>query len=285
MKAIAYSLFGFDRGRVDNCFSFDSYLRGLMINIRFNRLLYPDWSVILETDQATYQGFEPLFKALEERNIIRVEKNPNNTPLCAAMLWRIKPVFWTKPDQTWEFTHVICRDLDSPATYREVQAVNYWISKDRCMHAITDSISHDVPLMGGMIGIRPDYFSSRLGVNSFTEFRALSKMDLSYKGSDQHFLNHVVYPKMGAKGSDSITQHYILGHGNTFLSDWHNTIDDIGIGVSEELKETNAICGHIGASGYYEPPTMKIIHKYKHLFSDLMNIEKQFYPQFFYWNT
>lgn len=285
MKAIVYSLFGFDRARAENCFDFASYLRGLMICLRFNRLLYPGWKTILETDQATYSGFEPLFKYLEDKNIIRIEKNPNGTPLCAAMLWRMKPVFWQTETQEWVFTHVICRDLDSPATYREAQAVEYWISKDKALHAITDSISHDVPLMGGMIGIRPAYFTERAAVQSFSELMKKCPFDLSTKGSDQHFLNGTIYPFFGEKGTDSITQHYCLGHGHTFLSDFHNSIQDIAVpGVSEELKETNSICGHIGASGFYEPPTIRIINKYKYLFSDLIEIEK-LYPQIFYWNA
>ena len=294
-KAIAYSLFGFNKARVDNCFDFNSYLRGLMLCLRFNRLIYPDWQTILETDQSTYAGFEFFFKYLEERNIIRIEKNNNDIPLCEAMLWRLKPVFWkNKLDHTWEFTHVLCRDLDSPATYREAQAVQYWISKDKAMHAITDSISHDLPLLGGMIGIRPDHFSGRLNVNSWMDMMAISRMDLSYKGTDQTFLNSHIYPHFAQKGTDSITQHYFNGHGKTFLSDWHTCAcnppsghiegcpNNIPLGIPEELKETNSICGHIGASGFYPPPTFQVLRKHKYKFEDFILIEKTF-PDIFYW--
>ena len=111
----------------------------------------------------------------------------------------------------------------------------------------------------------------------------LCKHDLSSKGSDQVFLNQTIYPTVAEKGRDSITQHYILGYGQTWLGDWHNTIEDIPLGIPEELKETNVICGHIGAAGWYEPPTMKLIYKYRHQFEDLINIEK-LYPQIFTWN-
>lgn len=283
MKAIAYSLFGYERERAESCFDFNSYLRGLMLCLRFNRLIYPEWQIILETDHATYNGFANLFKALEDKNIIRVEKNKNGTPLCEAMLWRIKPVFWKDIYHKWEFSHVLCRDLDSPATYREAQAVQIWMNHDKAMHAITDSISHDVPLLGGMIGIRPDYFSARTNTQDFGSLMNLCGHDLSSKGTDQVFLNKSIYPLVGEKGRESITQHYVLGYGQTWLSDWHNTIEDVPLGIPEELKETNQICGHIGAAGWYEPPTMKLIYKHRHKFADLISIEK-LYPQIFTWN-
>src|SRR3990167_6497400 len=173
MKAIAYSLFGYERERAESCFDFNSYLRGLMLCLRFNRLIYPEWINILETDHATYNGFAPLFKSLEDRNILRIEKNPNGAALCDAMLWRMKPVFWKDSYHKWEFSHVLCRDLDSPATYREAQAVQIWINHDKAMHAITDSVSHDVPLLGGMIGVRPDYFPERMKSDNYSELRLM----------------------------------------------------------------------------------------------------------------
>jgi len=73
MKAIAYSLFGFNKAKYENCFTFDSYLSGLMLSIRFNRLVYPDWITVLETDTSTYTAYAPLFSYLSDRNILRIE--------------------------------------------------------------------------------------------------------------------------------------------------------------------------------------------------------------------
>lgn len=296
MKAIAYSLFGYERERVANCFDFGSYLRGLMINLRFNRLLYPDWQTVLETDWSTYNAYEPLFKYLEDRNILIIEKNKNEAKLCEAMLWRMKPVFLRAKDGTLQYTHVLCRDLDSPATYREVQAVNVWMSHDKAMHAITDSVSHDVPLLGGMIGFIPRHFTAKTGIKDFTDFMSRCKIDLSVKGSDQAFLNSVIYPMVAEKGTDSITQHYFNGYGKTFLSDWHtcgchppqghteNCPNNVHVDIPDYLKETNEMAGHIGASGGYMPKVERFIHIYKDKFQDLIRIEQD-YKNIFYWNT
>lgn len=275
-NAISYSLFGFNKERHANSFDFSSYLRGLMINVRMNRLLYPGWEIIVHIDQSTYDGFRELFD-----NVGITVKIEPEAPLCLAMLWRLKPVFETEHGQ-WKYSHVICRDLDSPTTYREVQAVTHWISRDKAMHAITDSVSHTIPLMGGMIGIKPAYFCERVSA-TWDEMIALGgSINYNHKGSDQDFLNRVIYPKFATPGSDSITQHYCLGMGNTFLQDYYPAIPDIIVGLPEELKESNSVCGHVGSSGHYETAMFRFLRVYWDRFADLLEQEKN-YPSIFYW--
>lgn len=278
MKVICYSLFGFNKERNADCFDFNSYLRGLMICIRMNRLLFPDWKINLQTDQSTYDGWGELFNQLP----IEIEVHQNNVPLTLAMLWRLRPAFEWK-DGKRKYTHVLCRDLDSPATYREAQAVKYWTNKDKSMHAITDSISHDLPLLGGMIGVMPATFCDKVGVKTWKELIDLNpNFDWARKGSDQSFLNSIVYPKFANKGTDSITQHYCLGMANTFLSDYHNQIQDMELDLPFELKESNDVCGHIGAAGYYGTAMTKFLHKHEDKFTDLLEIESK-YPDLFSW--
>lgn len=289
-SAIVYSLFGYERKTPDNCFSFDSYLRGLMVCIRMNRLLYPGWKVILETDKSTHTAWGKLFDNIP----IEVEINPDNTPLTLAMLWRLKPVFHTL-NGTWKYDYVLCRDLDSPATYREVQAVTEWMNHDKAAHAITDSVSHNLPMLGGMIGFRPKHITSLTGINAF-EHLPFDGYQWEVKGTDQHFLNQFIYPQLAKHGSDSITQHYFNGMPNTFLSDFHTCTcpppaghnkdcpNNISISLPEELKESNNVCGHIGASGWYETALWRFLKKYQSEFQDLSKIEKEF-PNIFYWNV
>lgn len=270
-KVIAYSLFGYERARHESCFDFNSYLRGLMINIRMNRLIFPDWEINLQTDQATYEAWSNLFDKLP----ITVEVHQNGVPLTLAMLWRLRPVF-EQENSKWKYTHVLCRDLDSVATYREAQAVQYWINRDKAMHAITDSISHDIPLLGGMIGVRPDYFTERMNCGTWKDLiNKNPNFEWNRKGSDQTFLNSVVYPNFAQHGNDSITQHYCLGIGNTFLSDHHNKIQDLELSIPFEYKESNDCCGHIGAAGYYSTQTSKFINKHADKFQDLIEIESE----------
>ena len=276
MKCISYSLFGYNRERQANCFDFASYLRGLMINVRMNRLLFPDWDIVLHLDRSTYEGFPLLFDGMGAQ--IRIE---NEAPLCKAMLWRLKPCFERNDNNEAKYTHVICRDVDSPPTYRDAQAVAHWIQHDKAAHAITDSISHTIPMMGGMIGFRPKYFTMYFG-DSWENLVESRGIDYSVKGSDQTFINQVIYPKLAQPGEDSITQHYVLGMGNTWLSDYNNHIPDIQLPLADALKESNQVCGHIGAAGFYEPVMFKFLRPYWNDFKDLLTLESN-YPNIFYW--
>jgi hypothetical protein len=288
-KCISYSLFGYGRSQFDGCFSFPSYLRSLYLNIRLARLLYPGWDIVVNTDQQTYDAFKELFDKTKDLTI-RINEADK---LCKMMLWRLKPVFEMEKGE-YKYSHVICRDTDSPLTYRERQAVQYWIDRDKTMHAITDSVSHTIPLMGGMIGIRPAYFTMRFG-SEWNDLVSSTGIDYSRKGSDQDFLNAVIYPKVANHGSDSITQHYFSGMPNTFLSDYRTCacppikgheprcINDYEVDLHADLKGSNGICGHIGAAGFYSS-IFPFLHQYKDRFTDLYELEKQ-HPEIFHWTV
>jgi len=281
MKAISYSLFGYNKKTPDNCFEFNTYMRGLMINVRFNRVIYPNWVNVVNLDSSTYNSpFKPIFDWLQNKGFVELNICPDDQPLCLAMLWRLKPVFFTNKDTTWRFTHVLCRDVDSICTYREAQAVAQWIQEDKAIHCITDSISHNIPMMGGMIGFRPAHLSSRLSVNSWDALMNKGKFDYNRKGSDQDFLNKYVYPNC----AESSTEHYVLGmvHNLPEGNGRHYSIPDIQIDVDPIFKVTNDCAGHIGAAGYYEPPTLKFLHNTDPYNYEYSEIEKQF-PQLFFW--
>jgi len=282
MKAISYSLFGYGKEKHKNSFDFNSYLRGLLLCIRMNRLLYPDWVNVLETDKETYNAYKSLFDRLP----LEVEIN-NPDVLTKAMLWRLKPVF-----NYSKYTHVICRDLDSLATYREAQAVQDWLnygkddrSKAKGAHAITDSISHTLPMLGGMIGFDTGLWPVFTGIEHYVHLfngDGVGSINFEEKGADQTFLNKYIYPKF-AGNNPSIVQHYVLGMRNTFLDGYKNEIPDIPVdGVSAEMRESNDVAGHIGAAGWYNPPTFKFLQKHQDKFKDILNIEKSF-PQIAYW--
>ncbi len=283
-RAISYSLFGFERKRPDNCFDFDCYMRGLHINVRFNRILYPGWTTVINVDNKTYHSpYKTIFDWHIDKGFIQMNLQADNEPLCKAMLWRLKPIYdYAHPEWTW--THVICRDLDSIATYREAQMVQEWVNEDKTIHCITDSISHNIPMMGGMIGIRPAHIVSRLGYDSWQKLLDYDKaIDYSVKGSDQAFLNRALYPRL----ADTSTEHFIKGmvHNLPEGNGRHYRVnEDQEIGVDPRFKETNLFCGHVGAAGYYEAPTMKFLHyddPYRNEYKSLEN--RQAFRGLFYW--
>jgi hypothetical protein len=277
MKAISYSLFGYNKARQDNCFDFNSYLRGLMISIRMNRLIMPEWVTVLNTDKTTYEAFKDLFDNCGIEVLVHKEAD-----LCKAMLWRLKPVYEMEGGQ-WKYSHVICRDLDSPITWREAKCVQYWLNKGTAIHAITDSVSHNIPMLGGMIGINTAHWTTRMP-KTWEELLGMDRnIDYKIKGSDQTFLNNCVYPQWARQGTDSITQHYLKGMPNTFLSDYHTEVPEyIELGLPADLMDSNSVCGHIGAAGAYMGALEKFLRKYEDRFEDLRKWEAN-YPKIFYW--
>lgn len=279
-NAIAYSLFGYNHQH-ENCYDFRSYLRGLHLNIRIAELLYPGWDVYVAIDQSVEMSpYAEYFNSLVENMKVATGSFPPYE-LCKSMLLRLFPLFLNDGSKPM-YDRVICRDTDSLLSYRERQAVAYWERGPKMAHAITDSVSHSITLMGGMIGFQSGPFHERMGVKSFDELLSLSQgIDFTKKGADQDFLNRYVLPKV----ADSITEHFVLGHPQTFRGDCHNFIHDIDlkeIGVPDELKETNGYGYHIGGAGFQTDSVVKFLSKYGKDNDYWDAIERQ-YPEVFYW--
>lgn len=291
MKAISYSLFGYGRPQFDNCFDFQSYLRSMHICIRFNRILYNGWDNVINMDEATYNSpYRKIFDWHQSKGFIKIKLWPNNTALCKAMLWRVATVFdYDHPD--WRYSHVICRDLDSISTYREAQMVKQWIDEDKAMHCITDSVSHVIPMMGGLVGFRPGYINDILKLNinpeaAWEKLLSLSPgIDYNRKGSDQDFLNQVMYPRL----CQHTTEHFIKGMPHNLVegNGRHYSVDEsIDIGVPELFKATNLFAGHAGAAGFYEIPTLRFLNRYDPYEKDFIELETMpEFAQVFYWRT
>jgi hypothetical protein len=278
--AIAYSLFGYNQ-QYENCYEFRSYIRGLHINIRVAQLLYPDWIIHLGVDESSYRSpYQGYLWKLNQDFRIDLQVLPQDQ-LCKMMLWRLLPIFKIVGKNN-KYERVLCRDADSLLSYRERQAVAYWERGSKMAHAITDSVSHNITLMGGMCSFMSGPFRNRMGVQSFDELLSLAQgIDFSRKGADQDFLNRYVLPKV----ADSITEHFVLGHPQTFRGDCHNFIHDIDlkeIGVPDELKETNGYGFHIGAAGMQVDAVVKFLQQHGKDNEYWESIEKQ-YPSVFYW--
>lgn len=288
MKIIAYSLFGYGKERQANCFDFYSYLRGLMINLRLSKLLFPTWKVRLYTDQKTYQGFESFFGVLQKNGVLEIVIC-DECELTKAMLWRLKPAF----DPNVEI--FICRDVDSPLTYRDAQAVTEFEQSPKQAHAITDSVSHTIPMMGGMIGFKNTHFTEYTGFDNWDKMVACMT-GYERKGADQDFLNRFIYPRFANPNKSSIMQHYFLGMPNTFLDGYktcscysvaghnENCPLNIKLNLPDSFKETNSMAGHIGASGWYEGATYKFLGDRKDNFRQIRAAEALHKPQIFNWD-
>jgi hypothetical protein len=273
-NCISYSIFGYNNQHKDS-FDFRTYVRLLGLNLRIKELIFPDWQVVINTDPETYEHLKDVFfNDLQNADKIKISIREKKE-LCYMMLYRLTPIFEN-------YDRVICRDTDSLFTYRERQAVEYWVNRGKNVHAITDSVSHTIPLMGGMVGFKSREFKEIMGCDSFESLISLKQRDYDFniKGSDQDFLNEVILPKMAS----SMTEHYILGMPQSFRGDCHNFIQDVELDIDIELKESNHLVNHIGQSGCTIEPVLKFLNQYESkknkVFFDFLE-RKQ--PETFYW--
>ena len=274
MNCISLSLFGIEETH-EGCFSFESYLRYFALILKMKELIFPEWDIFLNIDSETYNSrFKKYFDYHADNGKIDIDVHEKEL-LCMAMLHRLSPIFSGK------YERIICRDLDALITYRERQAVEQWIKDDTIFHTITDSISHNIPIMGGMCGAKSDEFKETMGVNSFDEMvKSSNNINYSIKGGDQLFLNQIVLPKI----EYSITEHYILGMVKSDKPYSYNYIQDIKLSIPDALKESNNLTSHIGGAYGIDPvlPFIKnnLSDEQKEYFD---KIEKEF-KYIFYWN-
>jgi len=280
MKAISYSLFGYDGSYADKGFPFSTYLLGLSFNMKLAELLYPGWDICLMLERRTYESnLKPIFDYHIEFKKLKVRLIDDGY-LCWQMLKRMMPVFGG------EYEAVVCRDLDSPLSYRERQAVEFWLQRGKAVHAITDSVSHNVAMMGGMVGFKPDQFTRLINCDTFEQMTALRTRALDYrkKGADQTFLNEDIFPIIEA----DIVQHYIEGMDKIGRGELYVTIPKVKIpGVSGEAGfNINRTVEHIGQAGINYIRTLEVLDMYlsKETKEYYDSIERQF-PTIYYWHN
>jgi hypothetical protein len=276
MNCLSYTLFGFNETHA-SCFDFRSYLRGLHINIRMAEVLYPGWKVSVVIDEPSYLSpYKPYFDQLDQDKKIDLYVIAKR-PLCEMMLYRLLPLFQIKRGEN-KYDRVICRDTDSLLTYKERQAVAYWEAGPKMAHAITDSVSHTIALMGGMIGFLSGPFRDRMQANNIDDLLSQSVgIDFSRKGADQDFLNRYVLPKV----ADSITEHYLLGMPQSFRGDCHHAVQPMDTGT-KDYTETNGLGFHIGASGFQADGAVKFLER-EGLMQEYWAETERLYPEVFYW--
>jgi hypothetical protein len=269
MNAISYSIF--DLGG-DPC-DFRAYLRGLHLNIRVAEELYgTGWKIFVSTSHDTYTGkYQKYLEALVHKGKIVIQSSPAR-PLCEMMLWRLKPIF-----DHGAFDRVICRDSDSLLSLRERQAVEYWVNRGRIVHVMTDSVSHTIPIMGGMCGFMSKQFRKKMNCWTLDELLALApEIDYSVKGSDQDFLNRILMPVL----HEHMTEHYCLGRPYSYREDCHMSIAECDIpGLDmERARELNGYGFHIGAAGFQTDAVVKWLRP-----DPWWDALESGFPEVFYW--
>lgn len=180
-----------------------SYMSLFPLIIRMHYSLYPDerWKIRLTTDRPftenDFYGKEinSLIKyGLLQLKIINNGGSMHEQPVKGiGMLWRLSPVWEEEND------YVFCRDLDSILTPRQTKLVQHFINSGLAVHGINDNNSHDIPLMGGMIGVKCSSFTKLIGFSNFANMINSWNKNRNYwdmHGKDQEFLMEKIWPQV-----------------------------------------------------------------------------------------
>lgn len=102
-------------------------------------------------------------------------------------IWRFLPI----GDELVDI--IASRDLDSPLTQREIDAVNDWLSSNKAWHVMRDHPLHVAPMLGGMWAFRPAF--NRTFAENLRK-KMLDRSSISRYGGvgDQTFLTDNIWP-------------------------------------------------------------------------------------------
>lgn len=160
--------------------------------VRAHHAAFPDWKLVIHHDDRVMDF--PYFASLRrmhERNLLKLEFMGKAQTLTGSMLWRLAPLW----DEQVEVVAV--RDIDSLPMERDRKMLEAFVNNPRAtIHVLHDSESHSGPLMGGMTAIKAAPFRAEFSNCTFEQFISPWTPRLDVHGSDQHFMNQIIYPKM-----------------------------------------------------------------------------------------
>lgn len=269
-KILSFSLFGARDYPADREFEMNAYIRGFVWNVKMAKLIFPSFNVHVELSADVYSLYDPLIRGLQDHYGVTFNINREET-LCRSMLWRLKEIF--KEDSHYVF----CRDCDSLVTYREAQMIEWFIQSGLYVHNICDNPAHSIPIMGGLCGFKSEPLRSKYA--SYNNLLSKSPIGIDARGTDQNFLNLVIYPDF----KDSMMGHFLKGYpGNGEHSIIH-FIDNMRLeGISPELWQSNLCILFAGAAGVNDLETIRFFRTFDKEIPEFIDIEKR-YPKIFYW--
>ncbi len=133
-KLITYSVWG------DN----PKYCVGAVKNAQQRAFFYPTWISRFHVHKDVPVEYIDELKKISGTEIVIEDRPPNWT----ALFWRFEDI--SDPD----VSVIICRDTDCRLSWREVAAVNEFLSSKKRMHIMRDHPWHGFPVLGGMFGLK-----------------------------------------------------------------------------------------------------------------------------------
>ena len=245
MKIISYSLFDTNnihqRSHRDwdlHWEEVDRYWYNIPAMYIINSNIYNDFTINLYIsesikDHKLYSLLEALDKQ-DNFNLIVVDRNYSNTE---PTMWRMIPV-WENCDI------VLCRDIDSLPTNKEVFATRSFIDSDFSIHNIRSHSQHNsniTNILAGLCGFKPNYIHKNNIIN-IKDFETYYKYANPGWGCDQIALTDIFYDN---------------------IKDIKNTFLDSAITTKTHHIDKNIKTGYINFESYeYEDELLDFIDEF-----------------------
>ena len=188
-KVLSFSLFAPSNEGEEADFPW--FLNGVVQNAKDATLYYPDWIVRVYVIGIDVKA-ERTLEAQQNLELVRCTSSlPLNSSSSRKMLTR----FLVYDDLKVRLA--IVRDADSRLSPRELFAVNEWISSGLEFHAMRDHAAHDVPILGGMFGMKRGALRDASMSQLITKALIDSPARITgARGEDQAFLKRYIWPKV-----------------------------------------------------------------------------------------
>jgi len=134
MKVLSFSLWG----------TAPKYIVGAIRNAELARQFYPEWRCRFYCGTSVELPWMERLASFHHVDLVR----PPDAGDWRSLFWRFRAAADPGVDVA------VFRDTDSRLNARERSAVDAWLASDRAVHVMRDHPQHNVPILGGMWGVR-----------------------------------------------------------------------------------------------------------------------------------
>lgn len=158
------------------------YVGGLLENCKTINNVYPHfWIYVYVGDDFDRDIFGNKFNDIKNLKFIDTGLSGHTNMLCRFLSIDYDEVAIT-----------FSRDCDSRINNRDQFCINKFIESDKQFQIIRDNASHNIPILGGMWGIKKGCINDKIKdmLNLFLQGKSINH------GDDQIFLSKLLYPKV-----------------------------------------------------------------------------------------
>lgn len=164
----------------------DMYTKGMIENVKIINVRFPNAIIQIYITDDVPLDIRNILSEMHNVRLIDVR----NKPGIQNMFDRFQAI------DDPECTIMIVRDADSRIHDRDHSCIEDFLNSDKVLHIIRDHIHHNTKILGGLWGIKKNALNEE--ITTIIQ-KWISMYNQFYKGIDQRFLAHTIYPLLRSK--------------------------------------------------------------------------------------